>query len=298
MLCCSPRPYEQAPEIDRAPLVAEVPGTAPKQRDMQRSQDGYEKDEKYQGFKEDVYAFMATRFLEFLDPETRRLSSCPALRLLHAVLLYLVNAVVQVSLTYVLFLRTSDAKQDWISFEKSVDQSARDAAETVMRAATAGQNLTEPFITMCTTQIESQKCIIFYYFMVFVWFARMTAEFQSCVRDMKYLSEIRTADLKVVRTEKGEVLIKAMAQWQKILLFCSSVLIRFFIAAVIMYSGGKFIILQTGTVTIIIKALAMQLVIGIDEMFFHSFVTLPNISSMKKMKMAVPAPEGSARTSL
>lgn len=287
--CCSNNRYKPAP-MQKPQDESYSP--------MQQNQDGYEKDEKYSGFADDTYAFMTVRLFQYWDVDDRALLhiASPPLRLFHAFLIYILSAAFQISLTYVLYIRTDDARSEWEVFERNSNQSLHDAAETLLHAASAGQNITEPMQSMCSTQIRGQEYIAFYYFMVFVWFSRMTAELQSCVRNMRNIFSVRTASsLEVVHTDKGEILIKAYALWQKMILLCTAVLIRLIVGLGVMYCGGKFIILQTHTVTIIIKALAMLLVIGIDELFFNAFVTLPNKEDMKRMKIAIPVRKGSHR---
>lgn len=252
----------------------------------------------------DVYSLFVHRLAFLWDPGRPRGGpgedpapiSFPFLSFLHGAVLYLGTVGLQLAITCMLYLRAEDLEVLWENkhFLEMFDVDLRGAADTLRRSVRTGHEpgiLTSPdggLLKVCSTAISNQRYIAFYYLMIFIWYTKMTSEFRDAISFGRKIVHLPNSEDGEV-FDKGRTIIVALQRWQKAVVLTFTVLVRIIIATVIMYSGGKFIMLQTSTLTLILKSLCMKFVIELDEMFLKSFTTSDAKEKLKNVKLSVAA---------
>jgi len=237
----------------------------------------------------DTYEFCALRLTEFCSANEKQ--TVHYLHLLHATTLWALNLFIQGSIVFVVWGASNDLERPWSDevWEQSFGMTLKSAGEELLDAIRSGSKLdfdnSAKLLQKCDEQTGISTDLI-YYIMIFIWLTNQMKEFKR-VRDWwKMLWEVSPMTLErttIVDTEKK--VVQAMPIWLKVVLFIVVPFAKFVVFVPTTFVGFKFLALQTVAFAVVMKAVALQLVLSIDEMLIQSLALRTATKSISATKI-------------
>jgi hypothetical protein len=208
-------------------------------------------------------------------------------RQLHAFLLYGLNLAMQGCALIFLLGVAEDLERPWERnhFLNHYNVSTADAAVQMDTAVAYGRPdvVLEEFVSLCRVQTQVPHPNI-YIMMVFWWMAFMMKEIRAIERVFQAIWQLDTAADSSQKLMSEDGCIIALTIWQKVVFMIVNPMVKSCIAFPLAYAGCKFLVLQTQPLSLIVKSLAMQLVLGLDDLLIASLASDRIQSQIKNMK--------------
>lgn len=240
----------------------------------------------------------------------------PWVAFIHALLLFMMASGCQLAVTILLFANSKATMHKWSHYLDSHDISLHVAGEALNAAvstpagatlggtvsvgeASIAQALTHMgFMAnadkisghvlndcLSTRKVQYQMC---YAIVMLLWIAKMMPEFRQAryVWRAIWCMEVRK-DNTMPLLEADGVTILRLDRWLQVLLLIMIPCVRFVVAVLVAYAGIDFLLAQSTTGNIVLKALCMQFVTDIDNLFLLAFTSSGGRASVSTMKLFV-----------
>jgi hypothetical protein len=226
-------------------------------------------------------------------------------RLLSSVFLYLVNVLMQGSVIVFLIDITEMAENKWEShtFKSEYNMTLSRVSQELFAAVRQGsRNVTfhgelvpleghSSIFSLCEEQLHV-KFILVYYVMIFWWVVFMIKELKT-IRSWFAVLFCRSVHGQSTVMDEDETLVRKTTRPVQILLILCGPVVKLCIAVPLTFVGAKFLLLQVSPLSLIMKVLALQLVIGLDDLLVSSLTTHTCHQELEQAKIHVvsrPAP--------
>jgi hypothetical protein len=267
----------------------------------------------------DTYSLLLLRFVQYWDGEDSmifwtkhgefrgKFRRAPLAAFIHAVVLFLLATILQVSVTFLLFDNSQSAMHKWTNYQAlrgiSLHQAGHVLGETVRigqadfslavggtvggitaaNATAMGEHLY--YDCLSTRKVEY---VVVYAFVMLLWMAKMWPEIRQSKNVFRTIwrMEVRQ-DGNMPLLEADGVTILRLDWWLRALLLVAIPSVRFLVACLVAYSGVDFIVSQDTTGNIVLKALCMQFVTEIDNLFLIAFTSQGGRSQLDDMRLFV-----------
>lgn len=229
----------------------------------------------------DVYGFLTLRLCEMwsrgrIQPPVR----VPFLHIGVAIMFYVVYIVLTIGITLFLLVVVTDKMMTWkdSTFAESYKITMVEAGNTLFELAAKGvipsedhhPGVTDKLYGTCQ-DLNGVPRVYIFYLLLFFWVMRMWNEFKSA-RDWcmnLWLLPRNTSDDNAPMNEAGNEIL-CLTLWQKGVLLCFIVGMKLMVFAFVLHIGCVFLILQNSGFGIVLKVVAMQIILGIDEQIVDS----------------------------
>lgn len=238
----------------------------------------------------DVNGLFMFRMLLFW--ERTRMSSAIATAVLHGTLLYGLNLVIQTG-TVLFMLNMAhelEMKLYRFHFDHKYGMSLGDATREVEYAASSLNSTSLPAILtpltsdgvleVCAAEVDIPYRTI-YWVMLFWWAMFMLKEFKYIRIQGRALWWVETrVDQRLPLVEKRSLV--RLDSWMRGMLIVAIPGLKITVASCLLYVGSKFLVLQTNPFSLVLKALAMQLVVNFDELMVGSLSSREAMEAFSK----------------
>lgn len=165
------------------------------------------------------------------------------------------------------------------------------AAELLRKHAADGVPYTPPdLLEACKEQSAWVNMTWIYYVTLTFWLMTMVTEVKEAVWLGIHILGVPT---KPPRTAQGpnrpllheDVAIVRLESWMKVVIFATIPALRLLVAFVLMYAGSTYLILSTHVTDMVIKTVALQFVLRIDDVAAQSLLTMGDMDELRKVKI-------------
>lgn len=290
--------------IDHSPRHLLKPLASPRERSFLHDSEGTPKESM--AMDPDTYSLLVLRLAEqWSSTDSWWTPTVRWLHLFHALVLYFMNVVVQVLIVCFIWQASEDLVEKWdgAKFERKYNTTLSEAAEQLalsakMRAPMGTTALDLSLLELCAEQLLVPH-VALYYVMIFLWVIFQLKEFKK-IRDWltamyNLPGPVQDYDKPLVLAGDGDFscAICFMTCWQKAIVFLAVPAAKFAIVLPTTFIGAKFLALQTLPFALVMKAVGLQMILNIDDIFVSALALRVIVARLQKAKIEYPMPEAS-----
>jgi hypothetical protein len=240
-----------------------------------------------------------TRVLAFDGAGTLGLAEVTHLGLIHAVIVWAVSIILAICVI-VFFEVANLTLAEGISdgfFEEKYHMTLGAAAQALSKSAASGvAHSPADVLQACATQAKWSNMIWVYYVTITFWLMTMVTEIKESVwlaihimgveNKKPYTNDGEPNGQSLIEEDddyKGS--IKCLQTWQKGTLIFIVPVFRIMISVVLTYVGAEYLIMSTEVSEMVLKTVALQFVIKMDNVAADGLLTLGNIEELHKVKL-------------
>mmetsp|Transcript_4930 Transcript_4930/g.13783 ORF Transcript_4930/g.13783 Transcript_4930/m.13783 type:complete len:350 (+) Transcript_4930:91-1140(+) len=261
------RTAESKPTTDSTPLVPQSATPAPPPEEIPK--------EKYR-LPCDIYGLLLLRLVELASVKERESPPRAAkLKMFVAVMFYVVYCILAFGVMFFLMLVVSETMSRWEEdgFSDKHKKTMPEFTRMLHGMSRETSSDVDPVIVSTCEELHHVPRAYIYHLMIFLWTMRMWIEFKSA-RDWAMnmsLIETRTAASSASPLmSKDGCWIERVDRWIKAIILVFVVLVKIVICVLTLHIGCCFLMLQNSGFGIVLKVIAMQIVLGIDEQIIES----------------------------
>lgn len=226
------------------------------------------------------------------------LSEVTHVSLVHAILVWAVSIILAIAV--IVFFKVANMNLgEAISdehFQKMYHLTLGRASDALRAAAADGVPHTPAdLLEACATQAKWANMIWIYYVTLVFWLMTMVTEIKESVWLGLHIVGVRTKELytmqgvpnmeTLLEEDDNKGIIRCLQSWQKGLLVFIVPAFRIVISMVLTYVGAEYLIMSTQVKEMVLKTVALQFVIKMDNNAADGLLTVGNIEELHKVKM-------------
>lgn len=235
--------------------------------------------------QEDTFdaALLATCFLHAMDSSDRNKGEV-YFQVVFAWILHIAIITFQFMLVVFLFATVVEKAED--PYEKDLQSSINEVLGAIKSSTTLDKD--SPTMKLCRRDHTLQ---FIHFCVVLIWCSRMLKELRSA-------AEVAVVTISLPHDRSGpcvkkddngkDYTIEHLPPGLKVLIVTLICGTRFLVGAFLTFTTGKFLMLAGDMITIITKAISMQFIVTLDELFFAAFIPLAFRQKLKHTKIISP----------